>query len=179
MSTHHCCQIGKDAAGGPRRPASRWRRGSELLGWLLPTTVLALLPKCPACLAAYVALASGLSLSLSTATSLRIMLLVVSAASLAVMISRRLRASLTTASTSTNPTHYRVTSPGRRPPPSRPLHLRRSGRYDVPTSQCPAYSKPGPHGIEMALAGLILTDVPRATSLPPRPMKWGEGRDEG
>ena len=102
MSTHHCCQIGKDAVGRPRRPASRWRRGSELLGWLLPTAVLALLPKCPACLAAYVALASGLSLSLSTATSLRIILVTLCLTSLAFMISRRLRASLTTAS-STNP----------------------------------------------------------------------------
>ena len=51
------------------------RKGS-LLGWLLPSALLAILPKCPMCFAVYIAMATGLGLSLSTATALRTSLIV-------------------------------------------------------------------------------------------------------
>lgn len=63
MST--CC----DAARDGRTP--KWaRRVRAIFAWVLPNAILVLVPKCPACLAAYVTLWTGLGLSLSVATYL-------------------------------------------------------------------------------------------------------------
>jgi hypothetical protein len=91
VNTRHCCQIKTRAGGDVRRPASRLRRGREIAGWIVPSATLALLPKCPVCVAAYVALATGLGISLPTATYLRAMLVVLCVASLVLITARRLR----------------------------------------------------------------------------------------
>ena len=91
MNARHCCQIETRGAGNTRRPASRLRRSGEIAGWILPGATLALLPKCPVCVAAYVALATGIGISLPTATYLRTMLVVLCMASLAVIAARHLR----------------------------------------------------------------------------------------
>lgn len=77
-----CCQ----------RSASRWRRGGEVMGWIIPTATLALLPKCPACVIGYVALATGIGISLPTATYLRVMVVAVCVAAFALLIGIRVRA---------------------------------------------------------------------------------------
>ena len=95
VNARHCCQIQTRAGDTVRRPASRFRRGGEIAGWIVPSATLALLPKCPACVAAYVALATGLGISLPTATYLRAMLVVLCTASLGFIIARRLRGLIT------------------------------------------------------------------------------------
>jgi membrane protein implicated in regulation of membrane protease activity len=63
-----------------KRPKSLARRFVDLIGWIVPGAVLALVPKCPMCFAAYIALWTGIGLSLSAAIYLRASLLVVSIA---------------------------------------------------------------------------------------------------
>ena len=91
MNAHSCCQTGTRGGDNARRPASGWRRGGKIAGWIVPGATLALLPKCPACVAAYVALATGLGLSLPTATHLRTTIVVLCVASLVFIAAGRLR----------------------------------------------------------------------------------------
>src|SRR5262249_47654880 len=70
MKTNQCC-------GNSRTPRPG-RRFVEVAEWILPSAILALIPKCPMCLAAYIALWTGIGLSLSAAIYLRAALLVVS-----------------------------------------------------------------------------------------------------
>jgi hypothetical protein len=66
-------------------------RRRNILGWLVPAAVLAALPKCPLCIAAYVALGTGFGISVSTAAHIRTFLIVTSAASLGFLTLRRIR----------------------------------------------------------------------------------------
>jgi hypothetical protein len=54
------------------------RRCIDVLGWIIPGAIMATLPKCPMCLAAYIAIWTGVGISLSAATHLRVALLVLS-----------------------------------------------------------------------------------------------------
>lgn len=56
------------ASPGEMRLARRTRGAAA---WALPSIVLALLPKCPLCIAAYLAIGGGLGMSLTSATHLR------------------------------------------------------------------------------------------------------------
>jgi hypothetical protein len=53
------------------RASHGWKRIASAASWLLPSAALALMPKCPACFAAYFAAATGLGLSVSTAAHFR------------------------------------------------------------------------------------------------------------
>ena len=87
MSAGNCCD------GGPRAGVSRSgtaaRRAADLAQWVAPAATLALLPKCPMCVAAYVALFTGISLSAAAATYLRGGLVALCMTSLVLLIGRR------------------------------------------------------------------------------------------
>jgi hypothetical protein len=64
----HCCGTG----GDPAHSARTWsRRAGAFFQWALPLAALALIPKCPACVAAYVLLFTGLGLSFPAAAAVR------------------------------------------------------------------------------------------------------------
>jgi hypothetical protein len=80
-----CCDASSDG-----KTRSWVRRVREIFAWVLPSAILVLLPKCPACLAAHVTLWTGLGLSLSAATSVRWVLLFLGVASLIFLTVERL-----------------------------------------------------------------------------------------
>jgi hypothetical protein len=92
MIAHQCCDgvsirpsrkaTGARVAVGDPRARTLARRCLDVAGWIVPSGILALLPKCPACLIAYFAIGTGIGISMSTATYLRMALVVLCAASL-------------------------------------------------------------------------------------------------
>ena len=76
------------AIGGPRPPtlARRILNGAR---WIVPGGVLALLPKCPACLVAYFAIGSGIGISIPAAVYIRWILIILCVASLLYLAASR------------------------------------------------------------------------------------------
>jgi hypothetical protein len=67
MPGHTCCHA------SPRKPKAKpspFRRTTSTAKWILPSAGLLLIPKCPMCLAAYLAVA-GIGVSFETADWLR------------------------------------------------------------------------------------------------------------
>ena len=62
------------------------KRGAKTAGWVLPSAVMVLMPKCPACVVAYVAIVTGAGISVSAAAHLRVLVLVVCVATLVCMV---------------------------------------------------------------------------------------------
>ncbi len=90
MNIRRCCQSATGEPDNAPRPASHWRRGVEIAGWIIPSATLVLLPKCPVCVALYVALFSGVGISLASASILRTSLLIVCVAALCCLALNRL-----------------------------------------------------------------------------------------
>jgi hypothetical protein len=63
----------------------------EFLKMIMPAIAFTLIPKCPVCLAGYVALSTGIGLSITTATYMRIVLIIVCILSLIYFVVKHVR----------------------------------------------------------------------------------------
>ena len=91
MKANECCHVDDGArtgGGGPRSPLKR--RGAKAAGWVLPSAVMVLMPKCPMCVVAYVAIATGAGISVSAAAHLRVVVLATCVVTLMVLAARPL-----------------------------------------------------------------------------------------
>ena len=95
MGVLRCCDDESESVHETTTDATRTtftRRVRELAGWIVPAAGLALVPKCPACLAAYLAIGTGVGVSVPTATYLRMILIITFVASLSYLAARRISA---------------------------------------------------------------------------------------
>jgi hypothetical protein len=72
-----------------KRPGAVLRRAWRGVQWLFPGAVLALMPKCPLCVMAYVALFTGIGISVSTARWIQIVMVALCVAALAYLVLRK------------------------------------------------------------------------------------------
>ena len=96
MSNCPFCNLATESNAGrsaneAKRPAGRLCRAWRNSQWIFPATMLALLPKCPFCVAAYVALFTGVGISVSTARWIQIIFVVVCVASFGYLLFKRFR----------------------------------------------------------------------------------------
>lgn len=102
MSVKSCCQLSSQPCAEATEAAQvhtlsqphRMARLTELTKWGVPGLVLAILPKCPVCLASWIAVGTGIGVSFSTATYLRWLLVVLSVGSLGYLAGKRGRYAL-------------------------------------------------------------------------------------
>jgi len=101
MKANRCCNMAsRDAShettkdrirvSNPQRP-TLVRRLLENAGWMVPGAILALLPKCPVCVATCAVIGTGVGFSLSATTYLRTLLVILCLASLLYLAARGMR----------------------------------------------------------------------------------------
>jgi len=82
MSNCPFCNLGSPNSGGGKRSGGLFRRAWRGVQWVFPATLLVLIPKCPICVAAYVALFTGVGISVTTARWIQVLMLVICLGSL-------------------------------------------------------------------------------------------------
>jgi len=90
MKNDCCCGVDETGSGAKEltgkykvRPSrTRMQRFIGMIKIVVPPLMLTLIPKCPVCLAGYIAVATGLGISITTATYLRFLLIILCAGSL-------------------------------------------------------------------------------------------------
>ncbi len=113
MNSPRCC-CREPAAAEELRPPSPLRRFRHATAWIVPGAIVVAMPKCPMCVAGYLALATGVGISFSTAAYLRLLVLALCLAALAFLAARRVAALLSKRSWLQEPSGARKT----KPPPS-------------------------------------------------------------
>ena len=88
MNPLHCCQRKLRTSSDATQQRTWLRRSREIAEWIVPGALLALMPKCPMCLVAYVALCSGLTMSVSSAHNLMRLLTALCIGTLALCVVR-------------------------------------------------------------------------------------------
>ena len=82
LTTPTCC-------GAQPSRRSILQHALQSASWIIPGSLLALMPKCPICLAGYIALGTGLGISASAATHLRTAIITLCIAWLALQVFRK------------------------------------------------------------------------------------------
>jgi hypothetical protein len=77
-------ELGRDV-GLAEPGAPPYRRFLNFVGWIVPTAILALIPKCPACVAGYAVIGTSVGFSLSAFAQLRLALIVLCVVSLSIV----------------------------------------------------------------------------------------------
>ena len=98
MNTQSCCgkhtsECSKKDSGQASRftnESSFLKRCLNFFRWMFTGSVIILLPKCPFCLAAYIAMATGIGLSFAVASFIRILLIILCIVSLSSFVARRI-----------------------------------------------------------------------------------------
>ena len=88
MNSLHCCQGKSRANNDVRQESTRLRRPSGAVRWMVPGALLALMPKCPVCIAAYVSVCTGLTMPYPSAQILRRTLIALCIGTLALLAAR-------------------------------------------------------------------------------------------
>jgi len=89
MNSNCCCQKNPRTGRDEHNQRAGLHRVKKAFGWIIPGALLVLMPKCPMCLAAYVALGTGLTISYSSAHILMRAITAICIGALALCLIRR------------------------------------------------------------------------------------------